>query len=159
MTKLQLRKLHRILSIWVALPLSIMIVTGIILQLRNSFEYLQPETLKVKNEVNAPLLTLDQVLDKMGDRKKEVEQIIYRPGKNNLSLRLKEELEVQMNPQTGEILKEAKRRTSFLIELHQGSFFTKYGQYGAFFPTALILFFLLISGVILYFPSKRPTNV
>lgn len=158
MNKVQLRKLHRLLSIWVALPLLIIIVTGITLQLRNNFEYLQPETLKVKNEANAPVLTLEQIIEKMGERKKEIEQIIYRPGKNNVSLRLKDDIEVQINPQTGEIVKEAKRRTSFLIELHQGSFFTKYGQFGIFFSSGIILLFLLISGVILYFPSKRSGN-
>lgn len=154
MNRLKLRKLHRQLSIWVAVPFFLILVTGIVLQLRNSFEYLQPSVVKTTVVPGQPVLTIEQVIEKLGDRKNEIEQIIFRPEKNNVSVRLKGEIEVQLNPQTGEILKEAKRRTSFLIELHQGSLFTKVGQYAIYFPAALILLFLLFSGVILYFPSK-----
>lgn len=155
MSRIQLRKLHRQLSIWIAIPFLIVLVTGIILQLRNTFEYLQPAVVKATALPNQPVLSIEQIIEKLGDRKKDIDQIIYRPAKNNVSVRLKDEIEVQLNPQTGEILKEAKRRTSFLIELHQGSFFSKYGQFGLFFPSAFILLFLLVSGVILYFPGKK----
>lgn len=155
MGRLSIRKFHRQLSIWVAVPILIMVSTGIILQLRSSFEWVQPTVVKTNILPNQSPLSLEQIIEKLGERKKEIEQIIYRPEKNNVSVRLKGDLEVQLNPQTGEILKEAKRRANFLIELHQGSFFSKYGQFGIFFPSGIALMLLIITGIVIYFQGKK----
>lgn len=145
------RKLHRIIGLVILLPLTMITVTGIILQLRNQFEAIQPATLKNKLS-GAPIYSYEKILDTFGAS--NVEQIIFKPSKGSLVVRLNDGDEVQLNPETGEVLKKAARRTSFLIELHQGSWMGKFGQYGIHFVSGLGLFFLIVSGIIIY-PFKR----
>ena len=145
-----LRHWHRTLSVIIAMPLAIVVLTGILLQWRSQFEGLQPKTI-VTVPASLPLLTIEDALKRVEG---EVEQVIYRPGKNALAVRMSDGLEVQLNPYTGEVLKKAPRRTNFLIELHQGSLFGSWSQFGLFPLTGLGLLFLLVSGLLIY-PWKR----
>ncbi len=149
-----MRKYHRIISIIVALPFSVMLLTGLVLLMRNQFEFIQPESVKMQRDSTLSLLTFDQVIEKSGVPQENIDQIILRPKKFHLSLRLKNGEEIQMHPQTGEILKKAMRRTNFFIDLHQGTIAGDIGQYLIAFPTALGLVFLLISGLII-FPRRK----
>lgn len=146
------RKWHRVVSILIFLPLSFVALTGFTLLLRNQFEWIQPKTVSLKNLPAGPLLTYEQIQSKF--KPNEIEQIIYRPSKNNIAVRLKDGMEVQLHPQTGEELKRAMRRTAFLINLHQGTWLGSFGQYGLYLPTSVGLIFLILSGLIIY-PFKR----
>lgn len=145
-----LRRWHRIVSVVIAVPLALIIVTGLVLQLRNQFEAIQPATVKTEN-TGAPLLKLEDVLAKVEG---QVDQVIYRPEKHALAVRMKDGMEVQIHPQTGEILKRAPRMTNFLIDLHQGSFLGPWSQFGLFILTGWGLLFLLVSGLYI-FPWKK----
>lgn len=143
---MNLRKQHRYVAIVIMLPLIVMTLTGLILQLRNQFEWIQPSTVKSKT-VTGPMLTPEQVLALAGNG---VEQIIYRPGKSNISVRLKSGTETQYHAQTGELLKSLPRRSGFLIELHQGSWMGPWGQYFIHLSAGLGLLFLIISGAMIW---------
>jgi len=146
------RRLHRIVALIILLPLIIVSVTGIVLLVRNQFEFLQPATVKSEPVSGSQLLTFESIAEEFG--KDKIEQIIYRPGRNSMVVRLNDDTEVQIHPQTGDVLKTAKRRTNFIIELHQGSWMGAFGQLGVHMITGLGLFFLIISGIIIY-PFKR----
>lgn len=146
------RKTHRIVALVATLPLVVITVTGIVLQLRNQFEFIQPALVKTTPVDHLPLMTLERVIERF--EAEEIEQIIYRPKKGSLVVRVKSEQEIQLHPQTGEILKSAPRRTGFLIHLHQGSFFGNFGQYFVYFLGSLGLCYLIISGIFIY-PFKR----
>jgi len=146
------RRLHRIIALIILLPLIIVSVTGVVLLLRNQFEYLQPSVVKSEPVEGSQLLTFESITEEFG--KDKIEQIIYRPQKNSMVVRLSDDTEVQIHPQTGDVLKSAKRRTNFLIELHQGSWMGAFGQLGIHVLTGLGLCFLIISGIIIY-PFKR----
>jgi uncharacterized iron-regulated membrane protein len=146
------RQWHRVVGLVILLPLLVVTVTGIILQLRNQFEYLQPATIKNKLDISQSIYSTEKLVEEYGS--KNIEQIIFRPGKGSLVIRLMDGDELQLNPHTGEVLKRAQRRTNFLIELHQGSWMGPAGQYGIHFMSGLGLFFLIISGIIIY-PFKR----
>lgn len=144
------RKYHRIVSIIVVLPFALVLLTGIILQLRQQFEVIQPKAVKMEQIEGKALLSIDEMVRASGEKSSNIDQVIWRPAKFHLAMRLKDGREIQMHPQTGVILKDAKRYTSILIELHQGSFFTQWGQYLIFFPAALGLVFLTVSGLVIY---------
>lgn len=146
------RKWHRVVGLIILLPLVVVTVTGILLQLRNQFEYLQPATIKNKLDPKLALYSTEKLLEEYGA--KNVDQIIVKPGKGSLVVRLTNGDELQLHPHTGELLKRAQRRTNFLIELHQGSWMGPIGQYGIHFVSGLGLFFLIISGLVIY-PYKR----
>lgn len=148
---MNLRKIHRIVGLIFFIPLLVISITGIILQLRAEFEYIQPKSVKVEWE-DRPIVSMESLIQKFG--KENIDQVIWRPSKISLVIRLKGNMEAHIHPWTGEILKEAKRRTNILIELHQGSWMGKFGQYFIHFMTGIGLFFLTLSGLLIY-PFKR----
>ena len=144
------RKYHRMVSLIVVLPFALVLLTGIILQIRQQFEVIQPKAVKMEQIAGKSLLSINEMMKASGENSSNIDQVIWRPGKFHLAMRLKDGREIQMHPQTGEILKNAKRYTNILIELHQGSFFTEWGQYLVFLPVALGLLFLTVSGMVIY---------
>lgn len=149
---MNLRKWHRKVSLFILLPLIVVVASGLVLQLRNQSEWIQPKTVSAPKSEG--VMNFHQLIQRLNLSEKEVEQVIYRPGKNNISVRLLSGEEIQVNPATGEILKRAMRRTGWLIELHQGSVLGPFGQYGIFFLTGIGLLFLIASGVMLIFPRR-----
>lgn len=146
------RKNHRIIGLIITVPLTITVVTGIILQLRGQFEFIQPSPVKSEIKKDQTYLSFEKISEIAGAE--NVDQIIMRPGKGTLVVRLKDQNELHLHPQTGEVLKKSLRRTNFLIELHQGSWLGPFGQFGIHFLSGLGLFFLILSGLFLY-PFKR----
>jgi uncharacterized iron-regulated membrane protein len=148
------KKSHRIVALSITIPLLFIALSGVVLQLRNQFEWIQPETISQKLDPLQSYISIEAAT--RGISIENVEQIILRPAKGNLSIRLKDGLEIQMHPQTGAILKKSMRRTNLLIDLHQGSWLGNIGQYGIHFITGILLFFLIISGIMIYpFPRIR----
>lgn len=147
-----LRKYHRLTGLVITLPLLVTTITGVILQLRGEFEFIQPKAVKSDFKISDKLISFSTLIQKMGA--KNIDQIIWKPGKASLVVRLTNGEEAHLHPATGEILKQSPRRTGFLIELHQGSWMGKWGQYLVHFVAGLGLFFLIISGLLIY-PFKK----
>ncbi len=148
------RKYHRIVSLFVLAPFLLVILTGIPLLLRTKSELIQPTMINSEKIPNQEILSFNKVMSLREIKKEEVDQIIFRPEKFQLVVRLKNFEEIHLHPQTGEVLKKAKRWTSLLIELHQGSFFGEWSQFFIFLPSAFGLLFLVVSGVIIY-PRRK----
>ncbi len=147
------RKFHGKIALIISLPLIMIAVTGVILQLRDQFESIQPSLVKYELRNDLPVLTLKQIENKFPG----LDQVIYKPQKNSIVVRYKDGYEKQIHPQTGGVLKEAMRRTNFIIELHQGSWLGKFGQYVLHFSAGLGLCFLIMSGLYIY-PLKRKNS-
>ena len=147
------RKYHRVVSLIIFLPLAMITLSGVVLQLRNQFESLQPKSVSAEMISTGTYQTFESIIAAHGNE--QIDQIILRPAKKNLAVRLKDGMEIQLNPQTGEVLKKAPRRTNFLIDLHQGTWLGSIGQYYLYLPTALGLIFLLVSGLVIYPFKKR----
>lgn len=147
---MNLRKYHRVVSLIVAIPFGLVLLTGLLLQVRQNVEVIQPKAVSMKKIEDKDLLTFREIIQASGVDDKEIDQIIYRPGKFHLALRLRNGNELQLHPQSGEILKNSPRLTTLLIDLHQGSFFSAWGQYLIFLPSGLGVLFLLVSGLMIY---------
>lgn len=140
------RKLHKNLALLSALPLIVIVVTGILLQVRREFEIIQPKL--VSSEITqTKLITLEEIAAKHSD--KQIDQIIYRPTKKNIAIRYSNGDERQIHPVTGEIIKEAPRYTTLLIKIHQGSWLGSWGEYGIHLPAGIIFLVLIITGLTL----------
>lgn len=150
------RKTHRYVALGATLPLILVALSGVMLQVRNQFEWIQPSPVSAEMLSGEALLPFEKIISDHGQE--NVDQIIYRPTKKNMAVRLKDGTEVQIHPQTGAVLKTAVRRTNFLIDLHQGTWMGKIGQYGIYFPTALAFCFLIVSGIVIY-PFRKRKNV
>ncbi|MBY0554632.1 PepSY domain-containing protein [bacterium] len=159
--KLFFRNWHRWVSIFVAVPFSVTVITGIIMATRGFNTWVQPSYPEFKSELK---LSFDDILNiskSVPEAKiaswKDVSQIDIRPATGNIRVRSKVDMwELQIDGSTGEIKSSAKRRQSFLVSLHEGAYFGPIVRYGLFFPSAIGVFFLLISGIYLAVKHYQP---
>lgn len=146
------RKWHAFFGLLAALPLIVTATTGLLLQLRSKVEWIQPSLVAVTLLEGKPHLSVEEVLAKYPG---EVEGLSLRLGKGGFQLRLKNGNEVQLHPQTGEVLKDSPRRSTLLIKIHEGSWMGPFGSLGIHFISGLILVFLIISGIFIFPWRKR----
>ncbi len=149
------RKWHAYFGLIAALPLIATAITGVLLQLRSKVEWIQPAPVTLTLEEGKPFIRVEEVLAKFPG---QVEGLSLRPGKGGFSLRLKNGNEVQLHPQSGEILKDSPRRSTLLFKIHEGSWMGAFGSLGIHFASGLILVFLVISGIFI-FPWRRGRKV
>lgn len=160
------RKLHRWGALLCAAPILLIIVTGILIQLKDQFEWIQPKG--VKGHTPAALsVPFDKVLEAVKtvpaaevSSWKDVLVVDGRPAAGVLRVRTKNGYEVQVDGTTGEVLHSGIRRTSLLMDLHEGGWFGHAVRYWIFIPAAFILLGLWLTGLIMYFQPllKRRKN-
>jgi uncharacterized iron-regulated membrane protein len=149
------RKLHRWGAVLVALPLLVVIVTGLMLQVKKQSVWVQPETRKGSGK--APTLGMGPLLDAIkavpeaevaawGD----VDRVDMRPKDGIYKVTCKNRYEVQVDFVTGEVLQVAYRRSDLIEAFHDGSFFGDWAKLWVFLPAAVVLLALWVSGLILF---------
>jgi len=148
------RKLHRIGSLAIFVPLALVIGTGLLLQLRKELDWIQPPTQVGASE--APGLSFEAILEAAGsvpeagiDTWEDVDRIDVRPGKGVAKVRAESRWGVQVDTQTGEVLQAAYRRSDLIESLHDGSFFGDWARLGVFLPAAAVLLGLWLTGAYL----------
>jgi uncharacterized iron-regulated membrane protein len=156
------RTWHRWISIVIALPFLVTISTGILLSTRGFNTWVQPSYAPAKKRTLQvsfdQLLKTAQEIPQAGIHSwSDVSQIDIRPTTAQVRLRSKaSNWEIEIDGETGQVLGVAERRVSWLTALHEGSYFGNIVRYGVFFPSAIGVLFLLISGVIIFFKAIRP---
>ena len=150
------RVMHRWGSLFIALPLLLVISTGILLLLKKQLAWIQPPTQRGTSQELA--LTFDQILDiskTVSDAKiqgwEDIDRLDVRPSKGMLKVRSKNRWEIQLDAKTGEILGQSYRRSDLIESLHDGSFFHDGVKLWVFLPSALILLGLWVTGLYLFF--------
>lgn len=161
------RKWHRWVSILIALPFLVTVTTGILLSTRGFNTWMQPKY--PTNHSKELRITFDQMLEAAKSVPEanvrtwdDVSQIDIRPKSGQIRLRSKHNhWEIQVDGASGAVVHSGQRRVSWIISLHEGAAFGSLVRYGLFFPSAIGVFFLLVSGVWLFFApywkrAKRP---
>jgi uncharacterized iron-regulated membrane protein len=149
------RKVHRWGAVIAALPLLVIIASGVVLQLKRESAWIQlPTQLGTGTEL---LLPWDQVLEvTMGVPEAEVEswadidRLDVRPSKGMLKVRCKNRWEVQIDTSSGKVLSSTLRRSDWIESIHDGSWFHDSFKLWVFLPTGLILCGLWVTGVYLW---------
>ena len=150
------RKLHRIGAIVAALPLIVVIASGLLLQLKKHWTWVQPST--VRGSSSALEISWDEILERARSIPEakvvewsDVDRLDVRPSKGMLKLRAKSRWEIQIDASTGEILQASYRRSDLIESIHDGSFFGgDWTKLWIFLPAAILLLGLWISGVYLW---------
>ena len=149
------RKVHYWLSAVVALPLLVIVTTGLLLQVKKHWAWVQPPELR--GTVDTPAIELSEVLravaavDGLGvDGWEDVDRVDVRPGKGIAKVLLHDGVEVQVDRGTGTVLQVAARRSDFIESLHDGSFLGEAGKLGVFLPAGIGLLLLWVSGMWLW---------
>lgn len=149
------RKWHRWISVIIALPFVITLTTGILLATRGFNSWVQPEYAPIKSTLSVSFEQILEAAKSIPEAQiaswKDVSQIDIRPSTGNIRLRAKTtQWEIQIDGATGKVTGTGIRRASFLTSLHEGAYFGAIVRYGVFLPSALGVFFLLISGIAIF---------
>lgn len=150
------RNTHRWSSIIIALPFLVIIITGILLLLKKEFEYIQPASAKVDN--NYPTLSFDKILIAAQgvkiaevDSWQAIDRLDVRPNKGIIKVRTKSSWEIQLDAQTGQVLKVAFRRSDIIEQLHDFTYWQDSANLWFTLPISITLLIIAITGTILFF--------
>lgn len=151
-----MRKTHRWGALVIAVPFLVVIVTGLLLQLKKDWHWVQPPTMKGKGL--SPGLTLLAILEaactvpEAGIRDwSDIDRLDIQPKRGLVKVQSKNRWEVQLDLDTRQVLHSAERRSDWIEALHDGSWFHDKVKYWIFLPTAVIVLGLWITGVYLFF--------
>ena len=140
----------------IALPVLLVIGTGLLLQVKKQVPWVQPPT-QAGSSVE-PALTFDEILD-LAKRVPEagisgwedVDRLDVRPAKGIVKVRASSRWEVQVDAASGKILQVAYRRSDLIESLHDGSFFHDRAKLWIFLPSGLMLLLMWLTGLYLFF--------
>ena len=149
------RKLHRWAAIVTALPVLVVILSGIILQMKKELDWVQPPTMKgAGKELD---LSFDQILDiakkipEAGIKEwKDINRLDVRPAKGVVKVRARNRWEIQIDTTTGDVLQATVRRSDLIESIHDGSFFHENLKLWVFLPSAIILAGIWGTGIYLF---------
>lgn len=151
-----MRKLHRWGAILFAAPLLIVIVSGLLLQLKKEVVWVQPMT--QQGSGNRPMIGWAQVLAASQhvasaevNTWKDIERVDARVSKGVLKVRCVNGWELQLDAATGDLLSSAYRRSDLIESIHDGSFFTDMAKLWVFLPNGIVLLALWFTGAYLWY--------
>lgn len=154
------RVFHRWSSVIITMPLLVVILTGLLLLLKKDVGWIQPPT--QQGSTKDLTLGFERILEIAGsvpeaeiEGWEDIDRLDVRPSKGIVKVRAVNSWEIQIDTVTGEILQVAYRRSDLIESLHDGSFFHEKAKLWLFLPSALVLFLLLISGIILFIQPYR----
>ncbi len=150
------RKLHRWGAILTALPMLLVIVTGLLLQVKKQVTWVQPAT--VKRGEMVPEVSWDAVLNAAKGVPEaavnswdDIDRLDVRPSKGVVKVQCNNRWELQLDLQTAEVVASNYRRSDIIESLHDGSFFSDAAKLWLFLPNGLILLGLWGTGIYLWF--------
>lgn len=154
------RSIHLWLSLVIFIPVIIVIASGLLLQVKKEFDWIQPPTQKAQN--SRPTLSFDNVLNAVRQVPQanlndwdDIDRLDVRPAKGIIKVRGKNHWEVQLNAQTGDVLQVAYRRTDTIEAIHDGSWFFDGAKLWLFLPAAILLFVLWVTGVVMLITTLK----
>ena len=158
------RRVHYWASAIVAIPLLVIICSGLLLQAKKQSAWVQPP--EQRGTGKAPVLSIEDVLARVRQVPDmhvaswdDVNRLDVRPGRGVVKVWLNNGYEVQVDLGTGEVLQVAYRRSDLIESIHDGSFFAgDWTKLGLFLPAGVTLLLLWFGGIWMFwvpFWAKR----
>lgn len=149
------RKLHRWAAIITAGPFFVVLVTGILLQLKKEIDWVQPPT--QKGQAKEPSVSFDAILtatksvpEAEVQSWKDIDRVDIRPKDGIAKVQCKNRIEVQVDLKTGEVLQSENRRSDLIETIHDGSYFHELAKLYVFLPVAFVVVGLWFTGIYLW---------
>jgi len=149
------RNLHRWGSILALLPVMVIVVSGVILQLKKEVASIQPPTQRGAGSQLS--VSFDRILEVAKTVPQaeiaswdDIDRLDVRPGKGVVKVRGKNRWEIQIDTQTGDVLHVAVRRSDLIEGIHDGSYFHDCFKLWVFLPAGSVLAVLVITGFHLF---------
>lgn len=156
------RQIHYWGSVIIIIPVIIVIGSGLLLQVKKQFPWVQPKTEKTQTRelplsFDQILLTAKSVKEAEIGSWEDVDRLDVRPGKGVTKIRANNSWEIQIHNETAEVLAVNYRRSDVIEAIHDGSWFHDEAKLWLFLPAAIILLVLSLTGLYMFlmvFPSK-----
>lgn len=155
-TRRDLRKIHRWGGALIALPFLLVLITGLILQVKKEVDWVQPPSQTGVSTI--PTVSFDDILSAsktVPEAKiqswEDVDRLDVRPDKGIVKVRADNRWEIQIDTETSEVLQVAYRRSELLESLHDGSWFHNSAKLWIFLPSGIVVTVLWITGIYLFF--------
>ncbi len=150
-----MRKLHRHGSILIAAPLLVVLISGLLLQLKKDWGWVQPPT--QRGSLASVTLSWEQILQSTSavpeaevEAWEHIDRLDVRPGRGLIKVRCANGWEVQLDGSTGAVLSSQVRRSDWIESLHDGSWFHPSAKLWVFLPAGLVLTGLWLTGLYLW---------
>lgn len=170
---MSLNKLSRRLHYWgsfaAALPVLVIIASGILLQLKKHWSWVQPT--EIRGTGTVPQITFDQLLATLKADSSlavrdwdDISRVDVRADRGLAKVTLHTGWEAQVDLHDGRLLKTAVRRSDLIESIHDGSFFVgDWTKLGLFLPAGLVLAGLWLTGlwmfVVIWRAKRRRARV
>jgi hypothetical protein len=149
------RKVHYWASAAIALPVLVILGSGLLLQLKKQLPWVQPT--EQRGVGKEPAVSFQQILEacrgvpEAGVRGwEDVDRVDVRPGRGMLKVTSRSRWEVQIDTQTGAVLQAAYRRSDLIESIHDGSWFHDGVKLWVFLPAGATLLLLWLTGMYLF---------
>jgi hypothetical protein len=137
----------------VAVPVLVIIMSGLLLQLKKQWSFVQPPEKRGTGTV--PAIDFDQILASIQGVPAlrvrgwdDVNRLDVRPARGLVKVTLNSGWEAQVDLGSGKVLQTAMRRSDFIESIHDGSVFAgDWTKLGLFLPAGLTLLLLWVSGM------------
>lgn len=147
------RKIHYWGTAFVALPVMVILGSGLLLQAKKHWGWVQPVEHRGTGAI--PALDLEGILaavrlvPELGVTGwHDVNRLDVRPGRGMVKAWLHSGWEVQVDLGTGRVLHSAYRRSDLIESIHDGSFFGgDWTKLGLFLPAGIVLLFMWLTGL------------
>jgi len=149
------RKVHRWGALLIFAPLAIILASGLLLQLKKEWAWIQPPTMRGQGQEltlgwDAILEAVKSVPEAEVRSWDDVDRLDVRPGRGLVKVRCNNRWELQLDAETGAILSSALRRSDLIESLHDGSWFHDRAKLWIWLPAGIILCVLWGTGVYLW---------
>lgn len=149
------RRAHYWSAIVFALPGFVIISTGILLQLKKHWSWVQPTeqrgTTKEPSTSFEKILQTCQTIPEAEIRTwADVNRVDVRPSRGLIKVTARNNWEIQLDAATAEVLQVAYRRSDIIESLHDGSWFHEAAKLWLFLPAGVLLLLLWLSGMYLF---------
>jgi len=154
-TAVLIRKLHKWGGVLAALPLLVIVASGLLLQFKKDAAWIQPPP--VAGAGGAPSISFARILETARSVPEagisgwdDIERLDVHPDKGMVKVRGRNLQEVQIDTRTGDILHVACRRSDLIEDIHDGSFFSGIAKLWIFLPAGAILLGLWATGLYIF---------
>ncbi|MBA3854530.1 MAG: hypothetical protein C0503_08950 [Gemmatimonas sp.] len=150
------RRFHRWGAIAVGLPFLVVIASGLLLQVKKQWSWVQP--VEQRTAVPVPGLAWETILAAAQSVPQaavagweDIDRLDVRPSKGIVKVITKSRWELQLALADGAVLQTAYRRSDLIEQLHDGSFFGDAAKLWIFLPSGIVVFVLWLTGLYLFF--------
>lgn len=148
------RKLHYWGAALIGIPILMLILSGLLLQMKKHWAWVQP--VEHRGSTKAPVIELSGILKAIREHVDpnvavqgwdDIKRLDVRPDRGVAKATLHNNYEVQVDLGTGRVMQVAYRRSDLIETIHDGSIFGDWVKLGIVLPSACVLLFLWGSGI------------